>query len=239
MHINLLRKKFLKIQEKSKKKYGINILNKLLETRYVYHFDWFGVPTIQTPGDLMVIQDLIFKSKPDIIIETGVAHGGSLIFYSSLLSLLKVKNYKIIGIDIKIKKGNRNKILNSKVSKNIELIETSSVNHETFNKLKLKTKNKRVLVILDSNHTANHVLEELEMYSQLIKKNDYIVVQDTIIEFINKKFINKGREFGRGNSPYTAVKKFIKKNKNFKIDKSYENKSFISQCYSGFLKRIN
>ena len=105
--------------------------------------------------------------------------------------------------------------------------------------MKLKTKNKRVLVILDSNHTADHVLEELEMYSQLIKKNDYIIVQDTIIEFINQKFINKGREFGRGNSPYTAVKKFIKKNKNFKIDKSYENKSFISQCYSGFLKRIS
>lgn len=239
MHINLLRKKFLKIQEKRKKKYGINILNQLLETRYMYHFDWFGVPTIQTPSDLMVLQDLIFKSKPDIIIETGVAHGGSLIFYSSLLSILKIKNYKIIGIDIKIKKKNRNKILNSKVSKNIELIETSSVNRETFDKLKLKTKNKRVLVILDSNHTEKHVLEELEMYSQLIKKNDYIVVQDTIIEFINQKFINKGREFRKGNSPYTAVKKFIKKNKKFKIDKSYENKSFISQCYSGFLKRIN
>ena len=138
MHINLLRKKFLKIQEKSKNKYAINFLNKLLETRYVYHFDWFGVPTIQFPSDLMVIQDLIFRSKPDIIIETGVAHGGSLIFYSSLLSLLKVKNYKIIGIDIKIKKENRKKILNSKVSKNIELIETSSVNLETFKKLKLK-----------------------------------------------------------------------------------------------------
>ena len=239
MHINLLRKKFLKIQEKSKNKYAINFLNKLLETRYVYHFDWFGVPTIQFPSDLMVIQDLIFKSKPDIIIETGVAHGGSLIFYSSLLSLLKVKNYKIIGIDIKIKKENRKKILNSKVSKNIELIETSSVNLETFKKLKLKTKNKRVLVILDSNHSESHVFEELEMFSKLIKKNNYIVVMDTSIEFINQKFINRGREFGKGNSPYTAVKKFIKKNKKFKIDKSYENKSFISSCYSGFLKRIS
>jgi len=239
MHINLLRKKFLKIQEKSKNKYAINFLNKLLETRYVYHFDWFGVPTIQFPSDLMVIQDLIFRSKPDIIIETGVAHGGSLIFYSSLLSLLKVKNYKIIGIDIKIKKENRKKILNSKVSKNIELIETSSVNLETFKKLKLKTKNKRVLVILDSNHSESHVFEELEMFSKLIKKNNYIVVMDTSIEFINQKFINRGREFGKGNSPYTAVKKFIKKNKKFKIDKSYENKSFISSCYSGFLKRIS
>ena len=238
MHINLLRKKFLKIQEKRKQKYAINFLNKLLETRYVYHFDWFGVPTIQFPSDLMVIQDLIFKSKPDIIIETGVAHGGSLIFYSSLLSLLKVKNFKVIGIDIKIKKENRNRILNSKVSKNIELIETSSVNRETFNKLRLKTKNKRVLVILDSDHSASHVFEELEMLSQLIKKNNYIIVMDTSIEFINQKFINKGRKFRKGNSPYTAVKKFIKKNKNFKIDKSYENKSFISSCYSGFLKRI-
>ena len=238
MNINLLRKKFLKIQEKRKQKYAINFLNKLLETRYVYHFDWFGVPTIQFPSDLMVIQDLIFKSKPDIIIETGVAHGGSLIFYSSLLSLLKVKNFKVIGIDIKIKKENRNRILNSKVSKNIELIETSSVNRETFNKLRLKTKNKRVLVILDSDHSASHVFEELEMLSQLIKKNNYIIVMDTSIEFINQKFINKGRKFRKGNSPYTAVKKFIKKNKNFKIDKSYENKSFISSCYSGFLKRI-
>ncbi len=239
MHINQLRKKYLRKQEENKNQYSINFVNKLLETRYVYHFDWLGVPTIQFPSDLLVIQDLIFKIKPKVIIETGVAHGGSLVFYSSILSLLNIKKFKVFGVDIKIKKENIKKILKNPAAKNIELIETSSVDQKTFTKLQKQTNNKATLVILDSNHTEAHVLNELQLYSQLIKKNNYLIVMDTTIEFINQKFINKDRDFKKGNNPFTAVKKFLKKNKNFKIDRSFENKSFISSCYNGFLKKVS
>lgn len=238
MKINELRNKYIKKQERSKDKNSINFINKLLETKYVYHFNWLGVPSIQFPSDLIVLQELIYNRKPDIIIETGVAHGGTLLFYSSILKILK-KKFKVIGIDIKIKKENKKKIYRQKnLSKNIRLIETSSTNINTINKIYRISKNKKVMVVLDSNHTHEHVLKELNLYSKIIKKNDYIVVMDTITEFIDQKFINKKRNFKKGNSPYTAVTEFLKKNNNFVIDKLYENKSFFCGAQNGFLKKI-
>jgi cephalosporin hydroxylase len=238
MSIKRIRNHFLKLQEKNKKEFSIGMINKLLETRYVYHFDWLGVPSIQFPSDLMVLQEIIFKTKPDVIIETGVAHGGTLLFYSSILNLIK-KNFQVIGVDIKVKVANRKKIMALKnLSKKIKLFEASSTDQIFFKKIQRIAKNKRVMVILDSNHTHDHVLAELKMYSNLIKKNDYLIVMDTITEFIDQKFINKGREFKRGNSPYTATIDFLKYNNQFKIDKTYENKSFICGALSGFLKKI-
>lgn len=238
MHINHIRKQNIPKQGiRISKGHPIKIINDLLDTKYVYNFDWLGFPIIQFPSDLIVIQELIFDYKPDIIIETGIAHGGSLIFYSSILSLMK-KKYIIYGVDIKIKNKNKNKILNSNFAKNIRLIEQNSSNINLLSFFKKKIKNKKILVFLDSNHSHDHVLKELELYSQLIKKNGYLVVMDTTTEFVKKKFINKGRNFGKGNSPYTATIEFLKKNKKFKIYKHYENKAFISSCYSGFLKRI-
>ncbi len=237
--ISSIRKKFLKKQLSSKsRKFAIRTINKLLDTKYVYHFNWFGIPTIQFPSDLIVLQELIFKEKPKVVIETGIAHGGTLIFYASILKLLHEKNFKIIGLDIKIKKKNRKKILENKLSKHIKLIEKSSTDKSIKPFLKREIKNKKVLVVLDSNHTNDHVLNELNLYSKVIKKNDYLVVMDTATEFVNKKHINKNREFKKGNSPYTAVKAFLKKNKNFKIEKEYEAKSFITGCFDGFLKKI-
>ena len=237
-NINQIRKISLAKQSKLKKKVAIPIVNKLLETKYVYLFDWLGVPTIQFPNDLIVMQELIYKYKPDFIIETGVAHGGSLLFYASILKLIK-KKFKVIGVDIFIKVENKKRIKKNSLSKNIILIETSSTNINTLKKLKKITKGKKTLIVLDSNHSHKHVIQEMDLYSSLIKKNGYMVVMDTTTEFVKSKHINKNRNFGKGNNPYTAVKSFIKYNKKFKIDKLYENKSFITGCFNGFLKKIS
>ena len=237
MHINDLRKKYLKKQEISKNKNLSKLVNLLMETKYVYHFNWLGVPTIQFPSDLIVIQEILVKYKPDIVIETGVAHGGSLLFYSSILSMVK-KKYKVLGVDIKIKLNNKRRLFSKPLSSNIKLFEKNSIDSGLFKKIKKIVKEKKVIVILDSNHSHDHVLKELNMYSQLIKKNGYIIVMDTVTEFIDKKHVNKGRDFGKGNSPYTAVKVFLKTNSKFIIDKDYENKSLITSAPSGFLKKI-
>lgn len=215
----------------------IKFINFLTKKKYTYNFNWLGVKTIQFPSDLIVIQELIFKNKPDIIIETGVAHGGTLIFYSSILELIGKKYKKVIGIDVLIKDHNKEKIKNHKLSKNIKLIECSSTDKSILKKLNLK-KNKKILVVLDSNHSEEHVLKELEIYSKIVSKNSYIIVLDTVIEYLDEKLNKKNKPFSRGNNPFTAVKKFLKFNRNFKIDRKYENLAVISNGYSGFLKKI-
>tara|TARA_B100000575_G_C23065004_1_gene613218 strand:- start:331 stop:1053 length:723 start_codon:yes stop_codon:yes gene_type:complete len=220
-------------------KKSIDFMNFALDTNYIYHFNWFGVKLIQFPSDIMMLQNIIYDSKPDVIIECGVAHGGSLIFYSSMLRLLGKKNYKVIGIDILIKKKNKRKIKLNPLSKEVVLIEKSSTSPELKSILKKYLKpNKKIMVVLDSNHTHQHVLDELNFYSSYIKKNQFIVVLDTNIEFIASRHINKGRAFKKGNSPYTAAKQFLKTNKKFKNIKKYENMAMVSSAYNGILKRI-
>ena len=148
------------------------------------------------------------------------------------------KSFKVIGIDIKIKSNNKKNILSSKVSKNIKLYETSSTNADTFKKILRLTKNKKVIVILDSNHSHDHVLEEMKMFSTLIKKNGYLIVMDTVIEYIKDKHNNNNRNFSKGNNPLTAVKEFLRFNKKFKVDRLFENKAVISSGIGGFLKRL-
>jgi len=241
VNINQLRKKYIGIQGSFKnKKKSINFINSLLENKHTYLFDWFGIPVIQFPNDMVVLQELIYKIKPKYIIECGVAHGGMLVFYASILKLLNIINHKVIGIDVKIRSVNKKKIVSSGFYKNIDLFETSSTNEKIIQRLKKKyqfKKNVRKLIILDSNHTKDHVLNELNLYSKILHKGDYIIVMDTIIEFINQKF-NKGKQFRKSNSPYNAVNLFLKKNKDFVIESYYENKSFLTNIRNGFLKKI-
>jgi cephalosporin hydroxylase len=237
--IEKIRKKNIKIQGShlSQKK-SLLIINELLKTKYNYQFDWLGIPAIQFPNDMMIIQELIFKKKPKIIIECGIGHGGMLIFYASILKLLNIKNFKVIGIDVLIKSKNRKRLKNHPLSKYIELHEISSINQNFFNKLKnnAKLKKSKKLIILDSNHTKAHVFKELNLYSTLLRKGEYIVVMDTIIEFIKATF-NRGKAFKKGNSPYNAVTDFLKYNKNFKVDTFYENKSYLTVAKKGFLQK--
>ncbi len=175
--IEKLRKQNIQRQGTPKgKKKSLSIINQLLKTKYNYQFNWLGVPAIQFPNDIIILQELIFNQKPKIIIECGIGHGGMLIFYASILKLLNIKNFKVIGIDVFIKKKNRKIIESHPLSKNIKLYETSSTNKTFFNKLKKSDFIKRnsKLIILDSNHTKNHVLQELDLYSNLLKKKNIL-----------------------------------------------------------------
>ena len=204
------------------------------ENRLSYEIDWLGVPTIQTPEDMILIQELIFKIKPDVIIETGIAHGGSLIYYASLLELLG--KGKVIGVDIEVREYNRKVLERHPMFKRIELIEGSSISEETIEKIrKIVPKNSKVIVCLDSNHTKEHVLKELQLYHGFVNSGSYIVVFDTITSKLaekgacEKNYINNG--------PKEAVEYFLKVNDNFEIDKHY-NKLYISYSPNGYLKRI-
>jgi hypothetical protein len=199
-----------------------------------------GVPIIQLPSDVIVLQELIYKIKPKFIIECGIGHGGMLLFYATILKALQIKKYKVIGIDVKIRSINKKRLLKNPLIKNIELIEKSSTENKITNfltkKYSIKIKDKKI-IILDSNHTKQHVLNELNLYSKMLNRGDYIIVMDTIIEFIDKKF-NIGKQFSKGNSPYNAVNIFLKKNKDYELDKYYENKSFLTVARNGFIKKI-
>jgi len=204
------------------------------ENRLSYEIDWLGVPIIQTPEDMILMQELIFKIQPDVIIEIGVAHGGSLIYYASLLELLG--KGKIIGIDIEIRKHNRKVIKAHPMFKRIELIENNSVSKETIAKIrKMVPKDSKIIVCLDSNHTKDHVLKELQLYSKFVNLGGYIVVFDTI----GSKLAELGacEKSYSNNSPKEAVEDFLTVNDNFEIDKYY-NKLYISYSPNGYLRRI-
>ena len=205
--------------------------------KYTYNFTWLGRPIIQFPQDILALQEIIWEVKPDLIIETGIAHGGSLIFSSSMLKLLN-NNGVVVGIDIDIRKHNRVEIEGHPLYEGITLLEGSSIDEAIFKTVKnIAKKKKNVMVFLDSNHTHNHVLRELELYSTLVTKNSYIVVFDTIIEDMPKgPFLN--RPWSRGNNPKTATVSFLRKNNNFIVDKTIENKLLITVAPGGYLKRI-
>jgi len=206
---------------------------------YSYHFKWLGLPIIQFPQDIVGLQEIIWKIKPELIIETGIARGGSLIFSASMLQL--IGRGIVLGIDIDIRKENKLKILKHPLSKRIKMIEGSSIDKTVITKVNKIAKNKKnILVILDSNHTHDHVLSELKAYSKLVKKGSYVIVFDTIIEDIPNKYSKKliNGDWNKKDNPKTAVHEFLKENKRFKIDHDFENKLLITVAPDGFLKCI-
>ena len=231
-------KKFVNSMNKNKSllKKSKDWIDNVFDYEYVYHFRWLGRPIIQFPQDMVAVQELIWKIKPDFIIESGIARGGSLIFYASILELLN--HGKIIGIDIDIRKHNRIEIENHPLFKRIKLIEGSSIDDSVIHKIKKIIKDKKkIMILLDSHHTEQHVLEELEKYSPFVRSGSYVVVFDTIIENM-KKHHSENRPWNHGNNPKTAVTKFLKKNKRFKIDKEIQKKLLITSCPDGYLKCI-
>jgi len=207
-----------------------------IKYEYSYHFSWLGIPIIQYPQDIIALQEIIWKVKPDLIIETGIARGGSIIFSASLLEL--IGKGEVIGVDIDIKNANKKKILKHPLSKRITMIEGSSISKKTIDKIKklVQEKNK-ILVILDSNHTHKHVLKELEIYSPLVSKNSYLIVFDTIVDDLPKQLLNN-RPWGKKNNPKSAVKEFLAKNNRFRVDKGIEKKLLFTVAPMGFLKCI-
>jgi len=203
---------------------------------YQYHFRWLGLPILQYPQDIVATQELIWKVKPDLIIETGIARGGSIIYSASILEL--IGKGEVIGIDIDIRKHNKKLIEKHPMMKRIKMIQGSSIDKKIINQVcKIAKGKKKVMIFLDSNHSHKHVLVEMKEYSSLVKKGSYIIVFDTMIEDVPKDFF-QNRPWNKGNNPKTAVIEFLKKNNRFKIDKKIENKLMITACHSGFLKCI-
>ena len=203
---------------------------------YSYHFKWLGIPIIQYPQDIIAIQEIIFRVKPDLIIETGIAHGGSLILSASILEL--IGKGSVLGVDIDIRKHNRIQIEKHPLFKRISMIEGSSIAKSVFKKVyDFAKRKKKVMVFLDSNHTYEHVLQELKLYSPLVTKGSYLVVYDTVIDEMSDSFFTN-KSWNKKNNPKKAVKKFLEKNNRFKIDRSIDKKLLITVAPDGYLKCV-
>ena len=219
---------------------------------YSYHFEWFGMPIIQYPQDIVAMQEIIWRVKPDLIIETGIARGGSLIFSASMLAQLDMcdaierdgifdpsnSRRKVLGIDIDIRSHNRAAIDSHPMRSWLEMIEGSSIDPNVIDRVREFAKPfKKVLVCLDSNHTHDHVLAELNAYASLVSVDSYCVVFDTIIEDMPDDMF-PDRPWGKGNNPKTAVFEFMNNCSDFCIDESIPHKLLITVAPSGFLKRL-
>ncbi|MCK4269807.1 MAG: cephalosporin hydroxylase family protein [Methanogenium sp.] len=208
-----------------------------INAKYSYNFSWMGRPIIQYPQDIMAMQELIWQVKPDLIIETGIAHGGSLIFYASMLELLGGDG-QVVGIDLDIREHNRVEVEKHPMFKRITMFEGSSTDNDILESVKNLAKDKKsVMVVLDSNHTHEHVFEELRLYSPFVTVGSYCVVFDTIVEDMPGGSFSD-RPWGKGNNPKTAVWEFLKTNDYFEIDHDIENKLLITVAPDGYLKRV-
>lgn len=221
--------------------------------KYSYNFAWLSRPIIQYPQDIVAIQELIWNVKPDLIIETGIAHGGSLILSASMLALLDMaeaiesgiteidprsSRRKVLGIDIDIRAHNRTAIEGHPMFSRIQMIEGSSIAQEVTERVhEIARQYSRIMVLLDSMHTHDHVLAELEAYAGLVSPGSYCVVFDTIIEDMPEGWY-KDRPWGKGNNPRTAVHQWLKSHMNFEVDKSIDHKLVITVAEDGYLKRV-
>lgn len=227
-------------------------VNRANAQKYSYHFEWLGRPIIQYPQDIVAMQELIWNVKPDLIIETGIAHGGSLIFSASMMAQLDVcdaieagtmldpkkSSRLVIGLDIDIRAHNKAAIEAHPMASRIKMFQGSSVDPLIVAEVKkIATNYKRVLVFLDSNHTHEHALAELEAFAPLVTLGSYCVVFDTIIEDLPADSFPE-RPWGPGDNPKTAVWEYLKSHSEFAIDKSIDNKLLISVAPDGYLKRI-
>ncbi len=204
---------------------------------YSYNFEWLGRPIIQYPQDVMAMQELIWSVKPDIIIETGVAHGGTVLFHASMMKLLGGKR-KTVSIDIDIREHNRREIEGHPVFHDVVLLEGSSIAPDIADKVfSIAKEYENPLVVLDSNHTHEHVLREMELYSPLVRKGSYIVVFDTIVEYLPSE-ASANRPWGPGDNPMTAVGEFLNSTDRFEIDTEIDAKLVFSVAPRGYLKCI-
>lgn len=212
-------------------------LREITRHKYAYHFTWLGRPAIQFPQDMIATQELIWQIKPDLIIETGVAHGGSILFYASLLELIHPQQPAyVLGIDIDIREHNRTEIENHPYFHRVRLLEGSSVSSEIIQEVKSHVADKKkIMVILDSNHTHEHVLKELEAYAPLVSNGSYCIVMDTLIELMPAAFFVDS-SWGVGNNPKTAVNAYLKQNPHFSVDEQIDHKLLISAAPGGYLK---
>jgi cephalosporin hydroxylase len=205
--------------------------------KYTYNYTWLGRPIIKFPGDILVMQELIWRVQPDLIIETGIAHGGSIIFSASMLELLGGDRL-VLGIDIDIRKHNREEIERHPMMTRIRMIEGSSVSEETLALVRAEAgRRRKVMVFLDSLHTHDHVARELALYAPLVSVGSYLVLPDTFIEYFPKGYY-ANRPWDVGNNPMTALREFLAGDSGFEIDRAVCDKLMITEAFDGYLKRI-
>lgn len=213
-----------------------DMIRAIAKYRYSYNFTWFGRPIIQLPDDVLAIQELIFRVKPELIVETGIAHGGSIALSASILELLG--RGTVVGVDIDIRAHNRAAMEAHPLRRRFELIEGSSIDESVAARVHAIAAGKSpVMVMLDSNHTHEHVLRELELYSGLVTRGSYLIVLDTIIEDMDADSF-PDRPWGKGDNPKTAVHAFLAKNDRFVIDKEVEDRLLFTVAPDGFLKCV-
>ena len=237
----------MKENKNSLKNIASQFFTESVKGRYSYNFDWLSRPIIQYPQDIVATQEIIWKVKPDLIIETGIAHGGSLVLSASMLALLEYSDAleagkmldtknpkrKVVGIDIDIRTHNREALDNHPMRNRMELIEGSSISPNIVNQVHSLAKGyEKVMIFLDSNHTHDHVLAELEAYSSLVSTGSYCVVFDSVIEDLP---IDPNRPWGPGNSPKSALYEYLKKDDSFEIDKSIQDRLLITVAPDGYL----
>ena len=239
-------------------------IRECIRLNYAQNFTWLGRPIIQVPQDIYAIQELIWSVRPDLIIETGIAHGGSLVMSASMLALLdysdavqagttldpRSRDRMVVGVDIDIRPHNRTGVEVHPLAHKIQMLQGSSIDPQIVDQVKAIAINyDRILLFLDSNHTHDHVLGELEAYAPLTSIRSYCVVWDTGVEDLPADFC-RDRPWGKGNNPKTAVSEYLRRLKeegrrafdgaalNFRIDKTIENKIVITASPGGFLVRV-
>lgn len=204
--------------------------------KYGYYWTWMGLPIIQMPEDIVLTQEIMWETKPDFVIEAGIAWGGSLALYAAFQEIQGFG--KVIGIDVTIPIHNREAILSTPVSHRISLVEGSSTDPKIYDQIVAQIPhNSNILLVLDSNHTHENVLAELKLWSPLLQKGNYIIVSDTIVEEIPEQK-HRPRPWGPGNNPMTAMREFLKSNDRFTFANNYSDRAFTSFNPSGYLKCI-
>ena len=233
-------------------KASLDFLRSSAKAQYSYNFHWMDRPIIQYPQDIVAMQELIYDLRPDLIIETGIAHGGSLVFSASVLAMLdmvdaieagesfdpSVSKRKVLGIDIDIRDHNRAAIDAHPMRSRIEMIQGPSVDSKIINQVRdFASGYEKVLVCLDSNHTHEHVLEELRAYAPLTSVGSYCVVFDTLIEYMEADTYTD-RPWGKGNNPFTAIQAYLQENGSFEVNHQIHERLLITVAQNGFLRRI-
>lgn len=226
-------------------------LRESMQRKYVYNFDWLGRPIIQYPQDMWAVQDLIWRVRPDLVIETGIAHGGSLILSASMLALLDMCDAieaegvfdprqsprKVLGLDIDIRAHNRVAIEAHPMASRIQMIQGSSIAPEVVQQVHaVAQQHQRVLVFLDSMHTHDHVLAELNAYAPLVSAGSYCVVFDTFVDDMPPHFF-ADRPWDVGNNPKTAVRQWLAGHPEFEVDEAMEQRLQVTVAPHGFLRR--
>lgn len=218
---------------------AVELLVDLDRYNYSYLWTWMGVPVIQLPADIMATQEVIWNSKPDVIVETGVARGGSVLMLASLLQLTGGR--KVIGVDIDIRAHNRDSIENHPMSKHVELIEGSSTSPETLEKVRSHINpGDRVMVILDSDHSFEHVLNELRTYGPIVTEGCYLVVADTLLGFLSEDQTPRERShvWLKGNEPLSAIRQYVTETDRFELDEVLNGKLVMSSSPAGYYRCI-